>query len=114
MNQTFITPNPHPNLDPNPHPNPNQSAAFLLHNDPLADVVRVHVDMDTAGQVVQHLRLPQFVQVLEVRRDGCDLPPRPFTTIRYDDELTLVGRPTVLSQCTAIKKGCARGKTNLP
>ena len=71
-------------------------------------------DMDTAGQVVQHLRLPQFVQVLEVRRDGCDLPPRPFTTIRYDDELTLVGRPTVLSQCTAIKKGCARGKTNLP
>ena len=91
-----------------------QSAAFLLHNDPLADVVRVHVDMDTAGQVVQHLRLPQFVQVLEVRRDGCDLPPRPFTTIRYDDELTLVGRPTVLSQCTAIKKGCARGKTNLP
>ena len=45
------------------------------------------------------------MQVLEVRRDGCDLPPRPFTTIRYDDELTLVGRPTVLSQCTAIKKG---------
>ena len=90
-----------------------QSAAFLLHNDPLADVVRVHVDMDTAGQVVQHLRLPQFVQVLEVRRDGCDLPPRPFTTIRYDDELTLVGRPTVLSQCTAIKKGCARGSPNL-
>ena len=67
-----------------------QSAAFLLHNEPLADVVRVHVsstpnpnpnpnpcpnpnpdpnpnqvhvDMDTAGQVVQHLKLPQFVQV---------------------------------------------------
>lgn len=53
------------------------------------------------------------VQVLEVRRDGCDLPPRPFTTIRYDDELTLVGRPTVLSQCTAIKKGCARGSPHL-
>ena len=40
-----------------------QSAAFLLHNDPLADVIRVHVDMDTAGQGVQHLKLPQFVQV---------------------------------------------------
>ena len=40
-----------------------QSASFLLHNDQLADVIRVHVDMDTAGQVVQHLKLPQFVQV---------------------------------------------------
>ena len=56
---------------------------MLLHSDPLAEVVRVHVDMDTAGQVVQHLRLPQSVQVLEVRRHGCDLAPRPFTTIRY-------------------------------
>jgi len=56
---------------------------MLLHSDPLAEVVRVHVDMDTAGQVVQNLRLPQSVQVLEVRRHGCDLAPRPFTTIRY-------------------------------
>lgn len=82
-----------------------QSANMLLHNDPLAEVVRVHIDMDTAGQVVQYLKLPQCVQVLEVCRNGCDLAPRPFTTLRYGDELTLVGKPASLAQVTAIKKG---------
>jgi len=82
-----------------------QAAAVLLHNDPLAEVVKVNIDMDCAGWMIQQIQLPQDVQVLEVHRARAAVVPRPFTKIQYGDELTLCGKPNSLSLVTAIKKG---------
>jgi len=82
-----------------------QAAAMLLHNDLAADVVKVTVDMDCSGWMIQQVQLPQDVQVLEISRARAAVVPRPFTKIQYGDELTLCGRPQSLSLVTAIKKG---------
>ena len=82
-----------------------ESSTMLLHNDPNADLVRVCVDMASAGTQINNMRLPNDVQVLEVRRANAAVVARGFTKLMIDDELTLCGRPQSLSEVTAIKKG---------
>ena len=77
---------------------------MLLHNDCNAEVVKVSVDMDAAGWMIQQIRVPVDVQVLEVQRARAAVVARSFTKIQHGDELTLCGRPGSLSGVTAIKK----------
>ena len=63
------------------------------------------VDMASAGTQINNMRLPNDVQVLEVRRANAAVVARGFTKLMIDDELTLCGRPQSLSEVTAIKKG---------
>merc|ERR1712087_213015 len=82
-----------------------QAAAMLLHNDSTANVIKVTVDMDCAGWMIQQVQLPQDVQILEIDREKAAVVPRPFTKIQMGDMITICGRRDSLSLVTAMKKG---------
>lgn len=82
-----------------------QSATMLLHNDPNTMVANVFVTEHEDGMVLRDMRLPEDVQVLEIRRGYNTQVPNGRTKVFLDDEMTLCGNPGSLANVTAIKRG---------
>jgi len=78
-----------------------QSTALLMHQDPEYDVVQITItDKDWDGTFLRDLRLPSDVLILEINRNGSKIVPNGNSILHYQDEVTLVGRSTSLSEVT--------------
>lgn len=78
-----------------------QSAALFLHMDSAYDTVQITVaDQDVIGMSLRELRLPDDTIILTILRGNQWILPHGYTTLRWHDEVTLVGKPESLADLT--------------
>ena len=78
-----------------------QSTALMMHQDPEYDIVQITItDSDWDGVFLRDLRLPSDVLILEIDRKGSKIVPNGNSVLRHQDEVTLIGRATSLSEVT--------------
>lgn len=78
-----------------------QSAELLLSEESEYDTVQVTIiDKDVVGLSMRDLVLPDDVLVLGIRRKDQWILPHGHTTLRWNDEVTFIGKPLSLVEIT--------------
>lgn len=76
-----------------------QSAELLISQDSEYDTVQVTItDRDVVGLAVRDLHLPDDVLILGIRRRKQWIMPHGYTILRWNDEVTFLGKPESLAE----------------